>query len=264
MENKRMKIYDRYYGDPTSERNRYMKEEGNARFSALMQNKIGIGIILACLAALEIFLACRGDFDSDIGMIMVCIPILAIMMVWWFRRLRRKCDAWIYGMKDGKFLMLNTVYETIRRIAPGDVREIRILPACRPDTRTIRTRYEKSGYESITWFKPVLEPQKRENHAGFTYYPMAVLYTGKAHMDWNRYEDATLFRLQDAGFHELLQKQLVIVPHGENREPFVYLLQNSTCLVIISARMYGLHREMMDQMFIQSGMDMSRLVIEEE
>ena len=110
----------------------------------------------------------------------------------------------------------------------------------------------------------MLEPQKRENHAGFAYYPMAVLYTGKKHMNWKQYEDAALFRLQDAGFHELLQKQLVIVPHGENFEPFVYLLKNSACPVIISRRMYDLHRGLMDQLFVHSGMDMNRLNVVEE
>ena len=259
-----MKIYDRYYGDPTSERNRYVREEGKHRISAVMQNKIVMGVILACLAGVEVFLACRGGFDHDTVWIMVYIPILAIVILWWFQRLRKKCDAWIYGIKDGNFLVLNTVYEVIRRIAPGDVREIRILPAYRPDTRVIRTRYEESSFEFRTWFNPMLEPQKRENHAGFAYYPMAVLYTGKKHMNWKQYEDAALFRLQDAGFHELLQKQLVIVPHGENFAPFVELLRNSACPVIISRRMYDLHRGLMDQLFVHSGMDMNRLNVVEE
>lgn len=259
-----MKIYDRYYADSSEARNRYMKEEGKHRFSALKQNKIGIGIIMACLAGVEIFLVCRGNFDPDIGMIMACIPIGAILMLWYFQYLRKQCDAWIYGMKDGKFLVLNTMYEVIQSIVPEDVREIRILPACRPDTRIIRTHYNRRRHESVTRYKPMLEPQKRENHAGFVYYPMAVLYTGKGKVDWNQYEDAALFRIQYAGFHELHQKQLAIVPHGENFSSFVYLLQNSACPVIISRRMYDLHEGLMVQLFIHSGMDMNRLKIVEE
>lgn len=257
-----MKIYDRYYGDPSEARSRYMKKEGNSRFGALMQNKIVMGVVLGCLGVLEVILICRGSSDPDIQQIMIYLPILILVIFLSFLGLRQQCDAWIYGMEDGRFLLLNTMYEVIRRIAPGDVREIRILPAYRPDTRRIITVARKTRYENKTWFKPVLEAQKRENHAGFAYYPMAVLYTGKGDMDWNVLEDAALFRMQNAGYHDLLDKHLAIVPCGENADPFIYLLQHSACPVIISRRMYGLHKGLMDELFARSGMDMKRLRIE--
>lgn len=254
-----IEIYDRYYGDSSQARERYGKEEGNARFSALQKSKFVMCVVLGGLGVLELVLICVWGFDPDIRMAVVLIPILMVLLFLGTQGERQRCDAWIYGMENGDFLMLNTVYEVMRRIAPGDVREIRILPACRPDTHMIRT-----GGKGDTRFKPMLEPRKRENHADFAYYPMAVLYTGEKDVEWSRFEDAVLFREQKFGLHELLQRHLVIVPHGHNFAPFVHLLQNSTCPVIISRRMYDLHQGLMDQLFVHSGMDMNRLKIVEE
>lgn len=257
-----MKIYDRYYADSSDARNRYMKEEVNSRFNTLQKNKFIMGVVLGVLVVAEVVLICMRPTDPDLQLTMgLYLPLLIVLLPLCFLAEKELCDAWVYGVKDGKFLILNVMYKVIRAIAPKEVREIRILPAYRPDSRRIRTG---GRHEARTWFKPMLEPQKRVNHAEFAYYPMAVLYTGKGKVDWNQYEDAALYRLQDAGFHELLQKQLAIVPHGENFAPFVHLLQNSSCPVIISRRMYDLHEGLMVQLFVHSGMDMSRLRIEEE
>lgn len=256
-----MEIYDRYYGDSAQARERYRKEEVNARFNALQKNRFLMGGVLGGLALLELVIICVWGSDPDLRIVEILLPVLMGILFLCFQGERQRCDAWIYGMKDGDFLMLNTLYEVIRRIAPGNVQEIRILPACRPDTRTIR---EGGKHERRTRLEPMLESQKRQYHADYAYHPMAVLYTGEKNVDWNRFEDAVLFREQKSGLHKLLQRQLVIVPHGENFAPFIQLLRNSTCPVIISCRMYDLHEGLMVQLFAHSGMDMNRLRIEEE
>lgn len=188
--------------------------------------------------------------------IVTALPWLAAAVFWLMFGDSDKCDLYIYGMEDGMFLILNPLYEVMRQIAPGEIREIHIIPAMRPETR------QKSLLKSrndVTSFAVCGEKESP--------YPMAVLYTGEGDVDWSHahmVEDVDWRYQHVPACRRALQEYLSIVPMGENALTFSWALQESACPVIVDGGTYKAHSEYLNSLFELSGMDMNRLTIGEE
>ena len=253
-----MKIYDRYKIDSSQERQRYAENAGKARQEYNRTQTIAAIIIAVCVG-FAVFLAIYIDsfpavVQDVLGITWIAITLAGLVLLFSLEKKGddTEPDMYIYGMRNGRFLLLNQLYETLGRIDPGEVKEIRILSAMRPLTRQRSYRIlphhkETTKYEYFG--------EAREN-GRIRSYPMVVLRTGKKRINWHFIDDPIRRRK--------LNHLLTFIPMGDKEEHFVYLLQNSCCPVVIAPKVYKRYREHLDGLFARSGMDMNRLKIEEE
>lgn len=251
-----MKIYARYSLDSAEEGQRHADQIGKARQGLRKEyNRIETTaaiLVTACIGFAVLLAVYVDSFPAAarvaagaiwmLGCIAACVALI---------RLKRKGDAgeldlYIYGMKNGRFFLLNQLYEPMKRITPGEVREIRILFAMRPTTR--QRRFGKRYRGENTDYAYVGET--REN-GRIRAYPMAVACTGKKKINWNCIDDPIRRRQ--------LNHLLTFVPMGDKEAHFVYLLQNSRCPVVIAPKVYQRYRAHLDALFARSGMDMNRV-----
>lgn len=253
-----MKIYDRYKPDSSGERQRQADRSAKARrgirkdYSVIQTcAAISFAVFFGILVVLWLF----EDAFSDVVFTGVCVLLgAAFVASFVFLILLEKkgddteLDLYIYGMKNGRFLLLNQLYETLERIDPGEVKEIRILSAMRPLTRQRRIGGRRGRHKEYTNYEYFGE--KRAN-GRIKSYPMAVLYTEKKRINWNNIDDPIR--------HRQLNHLLTFVPMGDKEEHFVYLLQNSCCPVVIAPKVYKRYSEHLDGLFARSGMDVNRV-----
>lgn len=258
-----MKIYDRYKLDSSEERQRQADRVAKARRGIRKDYNviqtcaaISFAVFFGILVVLWLF----EDAFSDIVFTGLCVLLgmafIASLVSLIFLEKKgddTELDLYIYGMKNGRFLLLNQLYETLERIDPGEVEEIRILSAMRPLTRQRRIGGRR-GRRNKEYTHYEYFGKKRAN-GRIRSYPMAVLCTGKKRINWN-YMDDSIRRRQ-------LNHLLTFVPMGDKEEHFVYLLQNSCCPVVVVPKVYKRYREHLDGLFTRSGMDMNRLEIVE-
>lgn len=254
-----MKIYDRYKPDSLEERVRQADRDAKARRGI----RGDYNVIQTCAAlsfavffGVLVVLGLYEDVLSDVVFTCLCVLLGAALVasLVFLVFLGKKgddteLDLYIYGMKNGRFLLLNQLYETLERIDPGEVREIRILSAMRPTTRQRRIGGRRGRrnkeYTNYEYFG-----EKRAN-GRIRSYPMVVLCTGKKRINWNCIDDSIRRRQ--------LNHLLTFVPMGDKEGHFVYLLQNSRCPVVVAPKVYKRYREHLDGLFARSGMDMSRV-----
>jgi len=254
-----MKIYDRYKPDSLEERVRQADRDAKARRGIrgdynVIQTcaAISFAVFFGVLVVLGLF----EDSFSEAALIGMCILLGAafVASLVFLILLEKKgddaeLDLYIYGMKNGRFLLLNQLYETLKRIDPVDVKEIRILSATRPLTRQRRIG-GRGGRRNKEYTNYEYFGEKRAN-GRIRSYPMVVLCTGKKRINWNCIDDSIRRRQ--------LNHLLTFVPMGDKEAHFVYLLQKSCCPVVVAPKVYKRYREHLDGFFVRSGMDMKRV-----
>lgn len=249
-----MKIFDRYNPDSSQERRRYEERLAKAKRSLREDYDAAGNRALAC------YLACPGialalgiwwDYFPKIlqgvlpGVWGISVVVMLLAMVRMDKRGNdEEMDLYIFGMEDGRFLLVNPIYEELGSIAPGEVKEIRILSAMRPTTRQ---RYVDRHYGEQTHYEYYVGGTMETGEIDA--YPMAVLCAGEE-IDWSWIDDP-IFRRQ-------LNTILTFVPLGDNAEAFVHLLRESRCPVVAVPDVYERYREQLDALFVCSGMDMKR------
>lgn len=266
-----MKIYDRYKLDSSEERQRQTDGIAKARrgiredYDRLNNLSVALFVIFF---GLVIALGIWGDaLPSDAVWVLAGLAGLFLIaaftgyyLVYGKSGDDKQADLYIFGMENGDFLMLNPLYEEMERIAPGDICEIRILAAMRPTTRQRYIHRRRHGinrkYGDRTHYEYFGDTVDAGGYAQTTPYPMAVLCTGGKEFDW-RWIDDPIFRRD-------LQQWITFVPFGENADPFAYLLENTTCPVVIVREVYEQYRDELDGLFAQSGMNMNRLQFMQE
>lgn len=254
-----MRIYDRYKLDSSEERQRQVDGGAKARRGIRQDYNviqtcaaISFAVFFGILVVLWLFEDAFSDAVFTGLCILLGIAFVASLVSLIFLGKKgddTELDLYIYGMKNGRFLLLNQLYETLERIDPAEVKEIRILSAMRPLTRQRRIgggrgRRNKE-YTNYEYFG-----EKRAN-GRIRSYPMAVLCTGKKRINWKNIDDPIR--------HRQLNHLLSFVPMGDKEEHFVYLLQNSRCPVVVAPKVYRRYREHLDALFVRSGMDMNRV-----
>lgn len=252
-----MTIYDRYNGDPSAERRRQherlRKAKRGLREDYEQAGKLAWSLFAAFLLLAVVLLL--QDDPPDWMYILLVAPFLGFAFVgirWESGGDARKYDLYIYGMEDGAFLLLNPLYEVLKRISPAEICEIRIFAAMRPTTRQ-RVVPTKGLEKDTTGYEPWGVPREADGEEKVDAYPMAVLHTGDTEADWRYMHDPICRRL--------LNDVLSIVPMGENAMPFAWALRQSGCPVVVERETYEAHRELLDELFALSGMDMGRLRI---
>lgn len=254
-----MQIFDRYNADAV-ERKRYEARLEKARYSLREDyDRLGnltVALFIVCFALAIALGIWGGEIPAAAAWTLggaAALFLIAAFTGYYFVD-KTGNDEWpdlyIYGMEAGDFLLLNPLYEEMERIRPGQVREIRILAAMKPTTRQWHIGRH---YGEVTHYEYFGETTEAGETIAF---PMAVLCTHVEDFDW-RWIDDPIFRRD-------LQKMLTFVPFGENKQPFLHLLKNTACPVFIVREVYDAHQPALDELFINSGMDLSRLQFMQE
>jgi len=169
--------------------------------------------------------------------------------------LLRQNDLHTFGFDGRDFAVMRVNGKVKRTVQPEDLEMIHILPAEKPVTR-IRYRRRGGGRHAIfTGFG------KKRMVAGkrcFIHEPMALLITKEQPQDRG-------FSWTDRAYpraETLLYNNIGFVISGGNVKIFLKLLESSTCPVMTNRKFYELHKERMEELFAQAGMDMRRLMIE--
>ena len=256
-----MRIYDRYNTDSSQERRRQRDRIAKSRRGLRRDYNLAQNWAVVCFMAwvglCVILLAFRdalpGFACMSLGILTGIGFVISLILALNLERIGDdgEPDLYIYGMKNGCFLLLNQLYETLRRIDPAELREICILSAMRPTTRQrryrIRWNHENTAYDFFG---------EKQKNGRIRSYPMAVLCTKQMRTGWS-YIDCPVFRRR-------LNSLLSFVPMGEGEEHFVFLLQKSSCPVVVDPKVYRRWQAHLDALFARSGMDRNRLVLMKE
>lgn len=260
-----MQIYDRYNGDPTAERLRCEKRMRLSWRSMRQTYKLAECLgLLSMIVSLTLMFVAAYVLDSIpvwlTVLIIICVlPWLAVAVYSFWAGEDTRYDLYIYGMEDGQFLMLNPLYEALKRISPSEIREIRIIPAMRPTSR--QQAISKHGSD-VTDFAPWGE----ETPEGFRSHPMVVFCIGEDEIEWRYLRLAQMdfdwrYEREFYDARRRLNNHLCIVAMGENAIHIAWALRESACPLVVEAAIYEAHRELLDGLFFISGMDMNRVRI---
>lgn len=242
-----MRIYDRYGGSPQR-----AEEDRRRDYIHTCLKPVKCACLCTAVLALVWMLAPLQAF----GTAAVCAAIFMYYSIRWdcLYSLRQN-DLCTFGFDGREFALLGMNGRVRRAVEPGELRQIAIRRARRACWRTrIRRRHGYAG----ALFTRCGERRLVNGEKRFVAEPMALLepihpVQDKAKTGW-----------EDAPMDVFLYSNIGFVVGGENRDVFISLLRNSACPVAIRREFYTLHRRRLDELFAQSGMDMSRLIIEEE
>lgn len=244
-----MKIYDRYAGS-AGEARREQKQFYIQRWLGL------VGGILLWL--LLLWAACFWIPTAGVRFFLFWVLVaLAIMLFDECISPLRQNDLYTFGFDGKDFAVLGVSGKVKRLVKCGELEMIHILPAQGPATR-IRYR-RRSGGKHALFFR--FGERKRVNgKKRFVHEPMALLLTKEQpydkKLDWTD-------RVHPSPEH-LLYNNIGFVISGGNTKIFLKLLKNSACPVMTNRKFYELHKEMLEKLFAQAGMDMNRLQIDGE
>lgn len=244
-----MKIYDRYAGSAKAAR------RGQRKFCTRRWIAMAVCIPVWLLLAGAAWFLVSGTgamFFLFWGLVVLSFILFSECIL-----PLRQNDLYTFGFDGQNFAVMGVNGKAKRLVKPENLEMIQIIPAEKPATR-IRYRRRGGGRHAIfTRFgkKKLVNGRKR-----FVHEPMALLLAKEQRQDrglsWTDYVYPSP--------ETLLYNNIGFVIDSGNAKIFLKLLQSSTCPVIISNRMYGLHRGLMDELFVHSGMDMNRLKVVEE
>ncbi len=171
------------------------------------------------------------------------------------------------------FAALNVLGIVHRRIPFESIRKIMLLEGWHPVKSTIPlTQYD--SYVELSWSRMTIrrtidgkEQRIPELVAGIFTARSDLRPSNRAlpfYLQGTRYSAAIhAARLAKVGCvsNEWRSNLLVFVPRGDNRRLFIRLLRRTKCPVTVSEKMYRLHKERIDLLFMQANADLSRLRI---
>lgn len=242
-----MKLYDRYAGSATAARREQRK--------FCTKRWIGMAVciplwLLLFGAAWFLVSDTGGMFFLFWGLVVLCFILFSECIF-----PLRQNDLHTFGFDGRDFAVMGVNGKVKRLIKSSDLEMIHILPAEKPATR-IRYRRRGGGRHAI--FSRFGEKKLVNGRKRFVHEPMALLLT-KEHLqrDGLGWQD-----FYYAGPGTFLYNNVGFVIGSGNVKIFLKLLESSACPVMTNREFYELHKEMLDELFAQAGMDMRRLMIE--
>ena len=242
-----MKIYDRYAGSPQAAR-REQREFCTKRWIGMA---ICIPLWLLLLGAAWFLVSGTGAmFFLFWGLVVLCFILFSECIL-----PLRQNDLHTFGFDGRDFAVMGVNGKVKRLVKCGELEMIHILPAEKSATRI---RYRRWGGSRRAIFSRFGEKKLVNGRKRFVHEPMALLLA-KEHLQYDGLDWRDIYY---AGSGTFLCNNVGFVIGGSNVKIFLKLLQNSTCPVMTNREFYELHKEMLDELFAQAGMDMRRLMIE--
>lgn len=244
-----MKVYDRYGGSAGAAR-RGQREFCTKRWLGLA------GCIILWLLLLGVTYFLVPETGTWFFLFWGPVVLVAILFIECIFPLRQN-DLYTFGFDGRDFAVMGVSGKVKRLVKCVDLEMIHILPAQWPLTR-VRYRRRSGGWHAL--FSPFGEKRLVNGKKCLVHEPMALLLSKQQPNDKKlNWEERAYPRPET-----LLYNNVGFVIGGGNAKIFLKLLKSSACPVITNRKFYELHREMLDELFAQVGMDIKRLQIDGE